>query len=54
MSAEDFNIIISMLHGLQNNDNTIRREAEKQLEIMQGNNLSGLIFILTNVLTRII
>jgi len=50
MSHEDLNMIIILLNGLQNNDNTIRRESEKRLEIMKEKNISGLIFILSNVL----
>ncbi len=51
MSSEDFTLIINILNNLQNNDNTIRREAEKQLELMQEKNIAGLIFLLSTVLT---
>ena len=51
MSQEDFQMIINILNQLQNPDNIVRREAEKQLEIMREKNISGLLFLLSNVLT---
>jgi len=54
MSTEDFNMIVNILNGLQHNDNIIRREAEKQLEVMQEKNITGLLFLLSTVLTSII
>ena len=53
MSTEDFNMIVNILNGLQHNDNIIRREAEKQLEVMQEKNITGLLFLLSTVLSSI-
>ena len=50
MSADDFNMAVNMLNGLQNSNNTIRKEAEIQLEMMQEKNMSGLLFILSKVI----
>jgi len=54
MSTEDFNMIVNMLNGLLDIDNDNRREAEKQLEVMQEKNITGLLFLLSTVLTSII
>lgn len=49
MSAEDLNLITNILTSLQDSNNTLRREAEKQLEVMQNDNIAGLVFLLSNV-----
>jgi len=54
MSDDDFNMIVNMLNGLLDIDNDNRREAEKQLEIMKEKNITGLLFLLSTILSGII
>jgi len=54
MSDDDFNMIVNMLNGLLDIDNDNRREAEKQLEIMKEKNITGLLFLLSTIITDII
>ena len=49
MSSEEYKNIISVLKGILNPDNNIRKEAEAQLAVFQKN-VSGLLYYLSQVL----
>ena len=49
MSSEDLNIVTQMLAGILNPNNTLRKEAEAKLQLMQEN-MGALLFCLGKVL----
>ena len=49
MSSEDLNIVTQMLAGILNPNNSIRKEAEGKLQLMQEN-MGALLFCLGKVL----